>query len=567
MHQRVSAKMHRGVAAKMHHEFPAKVHQRRGVTLRDVEILSPRGRGECIVTYRRKLVLEIAEVVRLLRAGTSDRRIVELLGLNRRTVAKYRSWAGEHGLLEGSVPAARALQELLDQTMPKSVPPQQTSTVEVYREEIARMRARGMEIAAIRTRLEETHQTALSYSAIWRLLKHLEPAVVEPVVRVETKPGEEAQVDFGFAGWVIDPSDERKRKAWVFVLVLSWSRHLYAEIVFDQTIETWLLCHRHAFEALGGVPERIVLDNLKSAIANACIHEPTAQRAYRECAQHYGFLIDPNPPRTPRLKGKVEQGGVHYVKRNFLSGRDPEPRDRLNAKLRVWTEQVAGSREHGTTHQAPFAQFQAVERAALRALPRDPYDLAVWAKLTLHRDCHVTFAKSYYSAPCRLVGQELWVRAGSRTVEIYTAEHQLVATHDRARAPGTRQTILDHLPGEKVPNLVLNREDVQAQAEAIGPQTSVIVQRLLAHRPEDRLRVAGRLLRLGTTYDGARLEAACARAEAFGEGDYVGVKRILEAGLDREVLPPRPLGAATPKVYAFARPAEELAASLVGGGG
>lgn len=517
------------------------------------------------MAYRREPVLEIAEVVRLVRAGESDRRIVELLGLNRRTVAKYRSWAQEQGLVEGDLPPARALQEVLDRTLPKVVPPQQSSTVGAYRDEIARMRGRGMEIAAIRSRLEEAHQHAVSYSAIWRLVRQLEPPVVEAVVRVETKPGEEAQVDFGFAGQVLDPADGRQRKAWVFVLVLSWSRHLYAEIVFDQSVETWLLCHRHAFESLGGVPRRVVVDNLKSAIADACVHSPTAQRAYRECAQHYNFLIDPNPPRTPRLKGKVEQGGVHYVKRNFLAGRDPEPRDRLNAKLRVWTEQVAGVREHGTTHQAPFAQFQAVERAALQTLPRDPYDPATWAKLTLHRDCHVTFAKSYYSAPYRLIGQELWVRGGARTVELYTQDHQLVATHDRAPDPGTRRTVLDHLPREKVPNLVVNREDCRTQAEEIGPQTEAIVGRLLEHRPEDRLRVAGRLLRLATTYGTERLEAACARAEAFGEGDYVGVKRILDAGLDREPVPDPIIALTAPKVYAFARPAEEVVAGLVGG--
>lgn len=408
-------------------------------------------------------------------------------------------------------------------------------------------------------------QKALSDSAIWRLLKHLEPPTVEPVGRVETKPGEDAQVDFGFAGTVIDPSDQRQRKAGVFVLVLSWSRHLDAAIVFDQTIETWLVCHRHAFETLGGVPRRIVLDNLKSGIAAACIHEPTAQRAYRECAQHDGFLIDPNPLRSPNLKGNGEQGGVHDVKRNFLAGRDPESRDTLNAKLRVWCEQVAGLRERGTTHHQPFPPFRALERVALLPLPRDPSDLAVWAKLTLHRDCHVTFAKSYSSAPGRLVGQAVGVRGGSRTVEISTADHQLGATHERATAPGMRKTNLDHLPSAKIPNLILNREDAQAQADAIGPPASGIVQRLLAHRPEDRLRVAGRLLRLATRYGAERLEAACARAEAFGEGDSVGVKRILEAELDHEPVPHVIPAPAQPTVYTFARPAEELAASLVGG--
>jgi transposase len=75
--------------------------------------------------------------------------------------------------------------------------------------------------------------------------------------------------------------------------------------------------------AVLGVPGRLVPDNLKAAIVRASCTEPLAQRAYRECAAHYGFLIDPTPPRTPRHKGKVEQGGVHYVARNFLAGRAP----------------------------------------------------------------------------------------------------------------------------------------------------------------------------------------------------------------------------------------------------
>jgi transposase len=517
--------------------------------------------------YRRLIVLEIGEVVRLLRVGESDRKIVELLGLNRRTVAKYRSWAREQGVLEGAVPPARKLQELLDRTLPKVVPPQQGSTVAPYREEISALRTRGLEVAAIRTRLEERHQTPISYSAIWRLVQQLEPKQPDAVVRVEAKPGSEAQVDFGFAGWVLDPADGRARKAWVFVLVLAWSRHLYAEVVFDQRLETWLLCHRHAFEYLGGVPERVVVDNLKSAIVRASVQEPVAQRSYRECAEHYGFLIDPNPPLSPWLKGKVEQGGVHYVKRNFLAGRDPEPRDELNRKLRDWGEQVAGGRVHGTTRQAPLERFRAVERDALQPLPRDPYDLAVWAKLQVHRDCHVTFEQSDYSAPFGLVGQDLWVRGGSRTVELYTADHQLVATHDRAPAKGMRLTRTTHLPAEKVPGLILNREDCRAQAAGIGPATQAIVERLLAHRPEDRLKVAGRLLRLGTPYGAERLERACARAERFGEGEYVAVKRILLSGHDQELLPAvaPPPATAAPRSYTFMRPVTDLVAGLMGG--
>jgi transposase len=507
--------------------------------------------------------MDIVEVVRVLRAGASDRTLTHLLGHNRRTIAKYRAWAEQQGLLEGPLPSAGEIQRRLAQTLPRTRPPQQTSTLAPYQEEIAALRAQGVEMAAIRARLEERHGHPVSYSALRRLVQHLEPRPVAAVVRVEVPPGSEAQVDFGYAGLTLDPASGQARKSWVFVLVLSWSRHLYAEVVFDQRVETWLLCHRHAFETWGGVPGRLVPDNLKAAIVRASFTEPLAQRAYRECAAHYGFLIDPTPPRTPRHKGKVEQGGVHYVARNFLAGRAPELLDVRNAALRRWTIQTAGRRTHGTTKQAPLERFETVEQAVLRPLPPTPYDPAVWKQVRVARDCHLTFESAYYSVPYRLVGTSVLIRGGTRTVEVYDADHQLVATHSRAAA-GERQTHLWHLPVEKIPNLVLTREDCLAQARAIGPATTTLVQALLDHRPEDRLRSAGRLLRLAQHTSLERLEHACARALIFGVSDYPTIKRILHAGLDAQVSAPPSGGGET--AFVFARPAEEFAASLLGGG-
>lgn len=526
------------------------------------------------MSYRRITTMDLLELLRLLRAGESDRAVRDRLGLNRRTVAKYRVWATEQGFLEGALPALGEVRRRLAATQPAVLPPQQTSSVARYTEEIAGYRARGMEVAAIRGRLEEVHGHPISYSAVWRLVQRQEPATPEAVVRVETAPGSQAQVDFGYAGQMLDPATGKARKTWVFVLVLSWSRHCYAELVFDQRIQTWLLCHRHAFEAFGAVPKGIVLDNLKAAILHACVHDPVAQRSYRECALHYGFLIDPNPPRTPYLKGKVEQGGVHYVKRNFLAGRDGTERiDELNRKLRTWIGETAGQRIHGTTQARPLERFREIEQAAMLPLPATAYDPATWAQLRLYRDCHLTFERAYYSAPFRLIGQQLWVRGGARTVELFTDDHELVATHSRV-GPGERQTNLLHLPPEKVPGLVISRETCQQQARDIGPRTAALVERLLEHRPEDRLRSAGRVLALAKEAGDERLERACARALAYGNEDYPTVKRILAEGLDAEppllVLPADrtpscpDTGAASLPPLAFVRSGREFAESLQG---
>src|SRR5205807_324008 len=245
--------------------------------------------------------------------------------------------------------------------------------------------------------------------AVGSLVQHLAPGIPEAAVRIEVPPGSEGQVDFGYAGWMIDPMTGAERRAWVFVLVLSFSRHLYAELVFDQRVETWLLCHVHAFTAFGGAPARMVPDNLKAAIVRASFGgDALAQRAYRECAEHYGFLIDPTRPRTPEHKGKVEQSGVHYVTRHFLAGRDPEPIDELNRRLRTWTIESAGQRIHGTTKEKPGERFERTEQATLLPLPRRPYDPATWKQLRVYRDCYLSFEGSYYSVPHRFVGQQVW---------------------------------------------------------------------------------------------------------------------------------------------------------------
>ena len=160
------------------------------------------------------------------------------------------------------------------------------------------------------------------------------------------------------------------------------------------------------------------------------------------------------------------------------------------------------------------------------------------------------------------MGQTLWVRGGARTVELFTADHELVATHSRARGPGERQTHLAHLPPDKVPGLMLTREGCQAQAAAIGPATATLVQELLDHRPVDRLRVAGRLAQ---AYTPERLERACTRARHFGEPDYATIKRILQGRLDATT-GTAPASTTARQRYAFVRQASEFVASLFGAG-
>jgi transposase len=510
---------------------------------------------------RRKGNVDIRAILHHIQQGASDRRTAEELGVNRRTVQQYRQWATAQGLLTGPLPPPEQLQALIDQTLPAKMPPQNQSAVAAYAGQIGQLHQQGVEIAAIWARLQDQGYTG-SYHSVYRLVRKLAPQQPEVFVRVERKPGEEAQVDFGYVGYLLDPETGQRRKAWAFVMTLSWSRHLYVEFVFDQTVATWLRAHRNALTYFHGVPQQIVIDNLKAGITRAVQDDPQVQQAYRECAEHYGFRIAPCRPATPQHKGKVESS-VHYVQRNFMAGRDLGDLNQANRAVRHWCLTTAGLRTHGTTKAQPLVRYQEVEAAALRPLPTTPYDLAIWKEVKLHRDCHLTFDNAYYSAPFRLVGQRLRVQGGSQVVRIYTQDFELVATHDRAHHPGQRVTHRDHLPPEKLEGLYEDRGACQAIAQEIGPATAQVVATLLADAVVDRLGTVRRLLRLRQHYHDQRLEAACHRALRFNDPTYLTVKRILETGQEQAPLPAP--GAAPAPARTFIRTAVELFGELWGG--
>lgn len=512
--------------------------------------------------------MDVQTLLGRVRAQESDRGIARAMQISRTTVKKYRTWFEAEGFVtRDPVPTLSELHARLRAVFGDSNPPQNQSSIASYRDEMQHWLEQGLRPRTIFQKLNSRPGFTASESAVYRLCQKIKAsAPPEVFVRIETPPGEVAQVDFGEVHALIDPATQTPRRTWVFTMVLAWSRHQYIEFVFDQTLVTWLLCHQHAFEFFGGVPKRIVLDNLKAAIIKAYTqdHEAEVTRAYAECAEHYGFLIDPCLPKQPRHKGKVERGGVRYVQQSLMPLLEPNlSLTEANAQARQWVLGKAGLRVHGTTHQVPLTRFVQTEQTALLPLPRTAYDPAIWKEVKLHRDGHVVFEKAFYSAPCRLVGQTLWVRAGLHEIRLFSDDFQLIATHARARQPGERVTQLDHLPPDKVRGTTLTRDLCRAGAQDIGPATTQVIDELLESRPVDKMRTALRVLKLADLYTPARLEAACARGVAFGDTSLVTLKRILTEGLELVTLP-LPLPPAQESLV-FVRPPEEFARAVSGG--
>jgi transposase len=483
------------------------------------------------MSKRRFEMYQYRQALLRMRQGDSDRQIARGGLMGRPKAAAVRVEAQARGWLDPAtaVPDDAALAEVFGTSVR---PATCVSTLEPFRAEIERWAANGIQGTTIHAALCRNHGYTGSYSSVRRFLQGIAAAQPRPsTMRLDFAPGDAAQVDFGAGPIVPHPRTGEVQKTWVFVMTLCWSRHQYAELVLDQSVATWLACHRRAFEWFGGVPQRVIIDNPKCAITRACNTDPVVQRSYAECAEAYGFRISPCPVRDPQKKGIVESG-VKYVKRAFVPLRDFRDLADANRQLGEWVMGEASTRCHGTTREQPLARFVDSEKALLQPLPDVAPELAVWAQVSVHGDAHVQFEKALYSVPFRLQGQRLWLKATTSSVSLYQ-DHGLVATHPRARSPGQRSTVQDHLPPNGLAWSLADPQYCLAEAERIGPNCRRVIERLFGDRVLDKLRAAQGVIRLAKTHGKTRLEAACERALAFDDPRYRTIKTILARGLEQ----------------------------------
>jgi transposase len=387
---------------------------------------------------------EIRQIIVHLRLGETIRSIAQTKLANRNKIRAIRKIAMQKNWLDTQqeIPTDEVLATFFKQKPSAAVT---QSSVLPYKKQIEEWCQQGIQGTTMYAALKRQHGFDGSYDAVQRFVKKIKddlPASVTTIL--EFKPGECAQVDFGYGPKLVDEVTGKVTKTWIFVMVLAWSRHMYAELVLHQDVETWLGCHRRAFEFFNGVPRKIIIDNAKCAITKACYYDPVVQRSYADYAEGYGFMISACPPRDPQKKGRVESG-VKYVKNNFVPLREFKSLVTGNQQLIQWVLSEAGNRIHGTTRAQPLTLFTQTEALLLQSLPDNPPECAVWEKVKLHNDCHITYLQCRYSAPYQLVQQILWLRATETTIRIYQ-EHTLVAVHPRLIEPGLKHTIDAHLP-------------------------------------------------------------------------------------------------------------------------
>ena len=367
-------------------------------------------------------------------------------------------------------------------------------------------------------------EAGLGYDSVRRFLRRLGCGRTLPFRRTECQAGEEAQVDFG-AGARVQTPEGRWRKTNVFRIVLSHSRKAYSEACFTQTTEDFLHCLENAFTHFGGVPQKVVIDNLKAAVAHPDWFDPEITPKVQSFCQHYGTVILPTKPYMPRHKGKVE-AGIKYVKNNALKGRAFARLAEQNEHLALWERTVADTRIHGTTKQQVGKVFAEVERAVLRPLPLERFACFEEGQRKVNRDGHIEVAKAYYSAPPEYLGRTVWVRWDARLVRIFNSKWEQIALHVR-HEKGRFSTQGEHLHPHKINGLERGADYLLSRVELIGSQTSQWAQAMLHARGIAGTRVLQGLLSLTTKHDCQELEKACEIALSHGAYRLRTIRKLL----------------------------------------
>jgi transposase len=266
------------------------------------------------------------------------------------------------------------------------------------------------------------------YTIVKDYVKKIRPKKVKPFLTLSFAPGECAQVDWGSYGSV--NVGETRRKLSFFVMVLCHSRMMYVEFTVSQTMEHFFACHKNAFHFFGGVPKKIMVDNLKSAVLKRLIgHEPFFNPKYLDFAKHYGFAIAPCGVGKGNEKGRVENG-VGYVKKNFLAGLDIPDFKMINPAAENWLSAISNVRIHGETKKRPADMF-AEERGFLTPLSPNDYDIAAISRIRANPQFRVTYDANRYSVPAEYVGAVLELKAYPDRLCMYH-ENKLIARHPRS---------------------------------------------------------------------------------------------------------------------------------------
>jgi transposase len=489
------------------------------------------------------------QVIALGRLGWSLRRIEQATGVRRETAGGYLRVAGVTLRAPGGwgrkppKPAievttgsggpnpddnSKAANEVTTDFLPPATSPETdlkrtASASEVYRDIIALELSRGRNAMGIWQDLVDRHGFAGGYQSVKRFVRALR-GVTSPEARViiETRPGEECQVDYGTGPMVRDPDSGKYRRTRLFVLTLGCSRKSVRLLAFKSSSRIWAELHEKAFRRLGGSTRVVVLDNLREGVVSPDIYDPRLNPLYRDVLAHYGVTAFPCKVRDPDRKGKVESG-VNHAQMTPLKGKKFESLEEAQAYLDHWEERWADTRIHGRTKRQVAAMF-AEEKPFLQALPLEPFRYYQYGVRTVHLDGCVEVEAAYYGAPPGWIGRQVNVQWDAMFVRLLDPRSgELLREHLGGKRGGHR--IRDEDRPRRTPPLLLQ---LLARAHKAGANIGAVCDAIHARQGELGTRRIQGMLQLAKQYGSAACDGACAAALELRVPEYRFVSRYLE---------------------------------------
>jgi transposase len=366
----------------------------------------------------------------------------------------------------------------------------------------------------------------------------IRPAATATVYRrLSTLAAEEAQIDWGSFGSIRIGRGVRPLSG--FVMVLSYSRAIFALFTVDQTLESFLRGHVEAFAAFQGVARTLVYDNLRSAVLERAGSAIRVHPRLLELAGHYHFAPRPCTPGRANEKGKVERQ-ILYLRQAFFAARTFVDVDDLTAQFRRWRDEIAHQRPHPEYRDRTVAEILAEEQPRLLPLPAHPFETAVMRTVIAGKTPYVRFDRNHYSIPHAHVRRPLTVVASPTTVRVLAGTEE-IARH--ARSYDTGQVVEDeaHVRGLIAATRQTNPSSARDRLRLAVPVVATLLERLAARGESLRVPVA-RLLNLLDDYGPQELTAAIEQAlerDALGAG---AIAHILETRRrQRGLKPPLPM--------------------------
>ncbi len=457
-------------------------------------------------------VKELNEIKRLLNLGLTNRQIARALKIHRNTINKY---------------VEKIKTNERDQDINKKNSLVNHWSFEIDWEKVRSEYLSGVPLNIIYEELFESKKLTVQYSGFWKQAnKHINLSIAT-MVKIH-KPGERAEIDYCDGIDILDPATGEVKRTHLFVGVLCHSRYAFAEFSLTQSSSDFLQSHVNMFEFFGGVPQILSPDNLKSAVTKAHRYDPVINQAYTRLAAHYEVAVLPAQVKSPTHKAIVERTIQIFQKYFFMKNRLRtftsllELNQCLREHLEIFNNKV--HRIFKRTRKEMYLE----ELKSLRSLPLETYQVAVYHKATLSRDCHLMFDQNYYSAPYQHRGREIDIWATAKTVELFI-QGDRIAIHVRSKTVRKFTTNSNHYPPS---HQAFAEEDIQkiiSKAASVGSECLSLVKGLLeSELPLKHLRRCQGIVALSWKYSAVLLEAACKEANLFNNHNLQYLERVIK---------------------------------------